>query len=117
VTMVWVVRRFRLKTRPGISPPYISPLTPSGQRNCASWASQPQKSVTRSPHPGGKATKFIRTCGRHWGGGGGGGVGRQAGGRNEKVRRRGGGGGGGGGDQNVLPFMAHVFRAQERDTD
>ena len=30
---------------PGIEP-YISALTPSGQRNCASWASQPQKSVT-----------------------------------------------------------------------
>jgi len=52
VTMVWVVGRFRLKAPPGTSSPYISPLTPSGQRNCASWASQPQKSVTLPPQPG-----------------------------------------------------------------
>jgi hypothetical protein len=30
---------------------------------CASWASQPQKSVTLLPCPGGKTTKSIRTCG------------------------------------------------------
>jgi hypothetical protein len=60
VTVVWVVGRCRLKAPPGISSPYISPLT---QRNCASWASQPQKSVTLSPQPGGKTIKFIRTCG------------------------------------------------------
>jgi hypothetical protein len=42
VTMVWVISRFRIKAAPGTSSPYISPLTPSGQRNCASWASQPQ---------------------------------------------------------------------------
>ena len=52
VTMVWVVSRFRLKAPPGPSSHYISPLTPSGQRNCASWASQPQKSVTLPPQPG-----------------------------------------------------------------
>ena len=52
VTMGWVVRS-RLKVPPGTSSPYISPLTPSGQRNCASWASQPQKSVTLPPQPGG----------------------------------------------------------------
>jgi hypothetical protein len=63
VTMVCVVSRFRLKALPGISSSYISPLTPSVQRNRVSWASQPQKSVTLSPQPGGKATKFIRTCG------------------------------------------------------
>jgi hypothetical protein len=37
VTMVWLVSRFRLKAPPGISSSYISPLTPPGQRNCASW--------------------------------------------------------------------------------
>ena len=53
VTMDWVVSRSRLKAPPGTSSPYIAPLTPSGQRNCASWASQPQKSVTLPPQPGG----------------------------------------------------------------
>ena len=43
--------------------PPISPLTSSGQRNRASWASQPQKSVTLLPCPGGKTTKSTRTCG------------------------------------------------------
>jgi hypothetical protein len=57
VTMVWVVSRSRLKVPPGTSCPCISPLTPSGQRNCASWASQPQKSVTLLPQPGGGTTK------------------------------------------------------------
>jgi hypothetical protein len=38
-------------------------LTSSGQRNCASWSSQPQKSVTLLPCPGGKTTKSIRTRG------------------------------------------------------
>jgi hypothetical protein len=70
VTMVRVVSRFRLKAPPGISSSCISPLTPSGQRNCASWASQPQKSVTLSTQPEGKATKFIGTCGGIDGGGG-----------------------------------------------
>ena len=53
VTMVWVVSRSRLKAPPGTSSPYISPLTPSGQRNCTSWASQHQKSVTLPPQSGG----------------------------------------------------------------
>ena len=61
--MVWVVSRFRLKAPPGTSSPYISPLTPSGQRNCASRASQPQKSVTLPPQPGGGPRKFVWTCG------------------------------------------------------
>ena len=56
--MVWVVSRSRLKATPGTSSPYISPLTPSRQSNCASWASQPQKSVTLPPQPGGGTTKF-----------------------------------------------------------
>ena len=53
MTMVWVVSRSRLKAPPGTSSPYMSPLTPSGQCNCASWASQPEKSVTLPPQPGG----------------------------------------------------------------
>ena len=61
--MVWVVSRFRLKAPPGISSSCISPLTSSGQRSRASWASQCQKSATLSPQPGGKPWKFIRTCG------------------------------------------------------
>jgi hypothetical protein len=63
VTMVWVVSRFRLKAPPCISSSCISPLTSLGQRSRASWASQPQKSATLSPQPGGKPRKFIRTCG------------------------------------------------------
>jgi hypothetical protein len=39
---------------------HISTSTSSGQRNCASWASQPQKSVTLRPQPGGETTKSIR---------------------------------------------------------
>ena len=42
---------------------YMSPLTSTGQRSRASCASQPQKSATLSPQPGGKTTKFIRTDG------------------------------------------------------
>ena len=61
--MVWVVSRFRPKTPPGISSSCISPLTSSGQRSRSSWASQPQKSATLSPQPGGKPRKFVRTCG------------------------------------------------------
>jgi len=57
VTMVWVVSRSSLKAPPGTSSPYISPLTPPGQRNCASWASQPEKLVTLPPQPGGGTTK------------------------------------------------------------
>ena len=34
-----------------------------GQRNCASWASRPQKSVALLPCPGGRTTKSTRTCG------------------------------------------------------
>ena len=63
VTMVWVVSRFRFKAPPGISSSCISTLTSSGQRSRASWASQPQKSATLSPQPGGKPRRFIRTYG------------------------------------------------------
>ena len=68
--MVWVVSRGRLEVPPGISSYYISPLTSSGQRSRASWASQPQKSATLSPQPGGKPRKFIRTFGGTGGKGG-----------------------------------------------
>ena len=63
VTTVWVFSRFRLKAPPGISSSCISPLTSSGQRSRASWASQPQKSATLSPQPRTKPRKFITTCG------------------------------------------------------
>ena len=53
MTMILVVSRSRLKAPPGTSSPCISTLTPSGQSNCTSWASQPQKSVTLLPQPGG----------------------------------------------------------------
>ena len=66
--MVKVVSRFRLKAHSDISSSCISPLTSSGQRSRASWASQPQKSATLSPQPGGKPRKFIRTRGSTGGG-------------------------------------------------
>ena len=46
----------------------ISPLTSSGQHNCASWASQPQKSVKLLRCPGGRTMKSTRTCGGIGGG-------------------------------------------------
>jgi hypothetical protein len=45
---------------------HTSPSTSSGQRNCVSWASQPQKSVTLRPQPGGETTKSIRDMCWHW---------------------------------------------------
>jgi hypothetical protein len=42
---------FRFKAPPGNTSSSITTHTPSGQRNCASWASQPQKSVTLLPCP------------------------------------------------------------------
>jgi hypothetical protein len=39
---------------------HISPSTSSGQRNSASWAFQPQKSVTLQPQTGRESTKSIR---------------------------------------------------------
>jgi hypothetical protein len=50
---------FRFKAPPGTSYSY-TPSTSSGQGNCASWASQPQKSVTLRPQLGGETTKSIR---------------------------------------------------------
>ena len=37
---------FRFKAPPGTTSSSVTTHTPSGQRNCASWAFQPQKSVT-----------------------------------------------------------------------
>ena len=61
----WSGQLVDLDLRPHLAPHFpISPLTPSGQRNCASWASQPQKSVTLPPQPGGGTKKkFTWTCG------------------------------------------------------
>ena len=68
VTMVWLVSRCRLKAPPGISSSCISPLTSSGQRSRASWASEPENSPTISLQPGGKPRNFLRTCGGFGGG-------------------------------------------------
>jgi hypothetical protein len=46
---------------------YILPSTSSGQRNCASWAFQPQTSVTFEPQPGGETTKSTRDMWWYWG--------------------------------------------------
>jgi len=63
VTMVWVGwQNLGLRALLALHLP-ISPLTSSGQRNCTSWASQPQKSVTLLPCPGERTTKSTRTCG------------------------------------------------------
>ena len=51
---------FRFKAPPGTTSFSITTHTPSGQRNCASWASQPQKSVTLLPCPGGRTTKSTK---------------------------------------------------------
>jgi hypothetical protein len=45
---------------------HISPSTSSGQRNCALWASQPQKSVTLRPQPREETTKSVREMWWHW---------------------------------------------------
>src|SRR5215469_16538933 len=53
------------KAPPGTSYSYIT-IQLTGQRNCASWASQPQKSVTLQPQLGGETTKSIRDMWWHW---------------------------------------------------
>jgi hypothetical protein len=54
----------RFKVPPGTTRSHIpSSLTSSGQRNCALWAPQPQKSVTLRIQPGGGTTKSTWTCG------------------------------------------------------
>ena len=60
---------FRFKAPPGTTSSSITTHTPSGQRNCASWASQPQKLVTLLPCPGGMTTKSTKDMWWHWGGG------------------------------------------------
>src|SRR5215469_4497646 len=45
---------------------HVSPSTSSGQRNCASWASHPQNSVTLRPQPGRETTKSVRDMWWHW---------------------------------------------------
>ena len=67
VTMAWVGwQNLGLRALLALHPP-LSSLTSSGQRNCTSWASQPQKSVTLLPYAGGRTTKYARTCGENVG--------------------------------------------------
>ena len=67
VTMVWVrLVEFRFKAPPGATSSSVTIYTSSGQRNCASWASQPQKSVTLLPCPGGRTTKSTKDMWWHW---------------------------------------------------
>ena len=54
-------------TPPGTTSSSITTHKPSGQRNCASWVSQPQKSVTPLPYPGGRTTKSRKDMWWHWG--------------------------------------------------
>jgi hypothetical protein len=64
VTVVWVGwYNLGLRALMALHPP-ISPLTSSEQRNCVSWGSQTQKSVTLLPRPGGRTTKS--TMWWHW---------------------------------------------------
>jgi len=51
---------FRFKDPPGTTSSSITTHTSSGRRNCASLASQPQKSVTLLPCPGGRTTKSTK---------------------------------------------------------
>jgi hypothetical protein len=63
VTMLWV-SWYNLGLRALLAlHPSISPLTSSGQRNCASWVSQTQKSVTLLSWTGGRTAKSTRTRG------------------------------------------------------
>ena len=57
---------FRFKATPGTTSSSITTHTPLGQRKCASWASQPQKSVTFLPCPGGRTTKSTKDMWWHW---------------------------------------------------
>ena len=57
---------FRFKAPPGTTSSSITAHTSLGQRNCASWASQPQKSVTLLPCPGGRTTKSTKDMWWHW---------------------------------------------------
>ena len=57
---------FRFRAPPGTTSSSITTHTPTGQFNCASWASQPQKSVTLLPCPGGRSTKSTKDMWWHW---------------------------------------------------
>ena len=50
----------RFKAPPGTTSFSITTHTPSGQRNCASWASQPRKSVTLLLCARGRTTKSTK---------------------------------------------------------
>ena len=50
---------FRFKAPPGTISSSITTHTSSEQRNCASWASQPQKSVTLLACPGGTVLRLL----------------------------------------------------------
>ena len=63
---IFHVSKIRVKAPPGTTSSSITTHTSSGQRNCASWASQPQKSVTRLPCPGGRTTKSTKDMWWHW---------------------------------------------------
>ena len=57
---------FRFKAPPGTTSSSITTHTSSEKRNCASWASQPQKSVTLLPCSGGRTTKSTKDMWWHW---------------------------------------------------
>jgi len=57
---------FRFKAPPGTTSSSITTHKPSGQRNRASWASQPQKSVTLLPCSEGRTTKSTKDMWWHW---------------------------------------------------
>jgi len=57
---------FRFKAPPGTTSSSVTTHTPSGQRNRASWASQPQNWVTLLPCPGGRTTKSTKDMWWHW---------------------------------------------------
>jgi len=57
---------FRFKAPSGTTSSSVTTHTSSGQRNCTSWASQPQKSVTLLLCPGGRTTKSTKDMWWHW---------------------------------------------------
>jgi len=57
---------FKFKGPPLTTTYSITTHSPSGQRNCALWASQSQKSVSLLPCPGGRTTKSTKDIWWHW---------------------------------------------------
>ena len=57
---------FRFTAPPGTTSSSTTTHTTSGQRNCATWASQPQNSVTLLPCPRGRTTKSTKDMWWHW---------------------------------------------------